>query len=123
LRFETTLAGAGVLALMKQAQARGFETRLIYVALKNAELNIQRVRERVASGGHFVPPDDVRRRYDRSLANASAAIRIADSSVLFDNSRLGHEKVLEAERGIVRWAVPNLPDWARRVLSDLHSLR
>jgi predicted ABC-type ATPase len=119
---ETTLAGAGVLALMKQAQARGFEIRLIYVALKNADLSIQRVRERAALGGHFVPPDDVRRRYDRSLANAPAAILIADSSVVFDNSRLGHRKILEAQRGVVLWTAPRLPDWVRRVLSDLESL-
>jgi hypothetical protein len=72
---ERTLAGAGILSLMKQAEARGFEIRLIFVALKNAELSIQRVRERSALGGHFVPSDDVRRRYTRGLPNAPAAIR------------------------------------------------
>ncbi len=118
---ETTLAGAGVLALMKQAKARRFEIRLMYVALKNADLSIQRVREGTALGGHFVPPDDVRRRYDRSLANAPAG----------DTYR-GFERCL---RQLATWSPQNLgsaarrrpleranlPDWTRRVLFDLES--
>lgn len=106
---------------MRQAKAQGFEVHFIFVALKNAELSIQRVRERSALGGHFVPSDDVRRRYIRSLTNAPTAIRIADSSLLFDNSLSGHRKIMEARHGVVLWAAPQLPDWARRVLSDLES--
>jgi hypothetical protein len=51
----------------------------------------------------------------------SEAIRIADLSVLLDNSELGYQKILEARRGVVLWTAPQLPDWARRVLSDLES--
>ena len=119
--IETTLAGAGVLTLMKQAKGRGFEINLIYVAVDDPERSVQRVRERVAQGGHSVPPEDVRRRYARSMGNVSEAIQIADASVLFDNSELRHEKILEAQRGIVLWTAPHLPGWARRVLSDLES--
>jgi predicted ABC-type ATPase len=103
------------------AKGRGFEINLIYVAVDNPERSVQRVRERVAQGGHFVSPEDVRRRYASSMANVSEAIRIADVSALFDNSELRHEKVLEAQRGVVLWAASCLPDWARRVLSDLES--
>jgi predicted ABC-type ATPase len=104
---------------MRQAKARGFTVVLVYVALKDAELNVQRVRERVAAGGHAVPAEDIRRRYERSLVNAAAATRIADSTVLFDNSREGCRKLAEVECGIVTWVAPELPDWARRVLSAL----
>lgn len=119
--IETTLAGAGVLALMKQAKEQGFEINLIYVAVDDPERSVQRVRERVAQGGHSVPPEDVRRRYARSMANVSEAIRIADVSALFDNSELRHEKVVEAQSGVVLWTAPSLPDWARRVLLALES--
>jgi predicted ABC-type ATPase len=121
--IETTLAGAGVLALMKQAKERGFDVNLIYVGVDDPERSVQRVRERVAQGGHFVPPEDVRRRYVRSMSNVCEAIRIADASVLFDNSELRHKKVLEGERGVVLWTAPELPEWARRVLSELESFK
>ena len=81
--IETTLAGSGVLTLMKQAKGRGFEINLIYIAVDDPERSVQRVRERVAQGGHSVPPEDVRRRYVRSMANVPEAIRIADVSALF----------------------------------------
>jgi predicted ABC-type ATPase len=117
--IETTLAGSGVLTLMKQAKAQGFDIRLIYVAVDGPERNIQRVRERVAAGGHFVPPEDVRRRYERSLANAHAAILIADFSIAFDNSEDHHRKIFEARDGLVTWSAPDLPAWALRVVADL----
>ena len=106
---------------MKQAKEQGFEINLIYVAVDDPERSVQRVRERVAQGGHSVPPEDVRRRYARSMANVSEAIRIADVSALFDNSELRHEKVVEAQSGVVLWTAPSLPDWARRVLLALES--
>lgn len=87
--------------------------------MKNPDLNIQRVYERVTSGGHFVPDEDVRRRYERSLSNAAPAIKLADLAVLFDNSGNHHRKVAEIANGRVIWQAPDLPEWARRVVADL----
>jgi predicted ABC-type ATPase len=52
---ESTLAGHGAISLMAWAKRAGYRTLLIYVALGEPELHIDRVRLRVAQGGHDIP--------------------------------------------------------------------
>jgi predicted ABC-type ATPase len=71
---------------MAAAKARQFEIYLIYVCLELVELNLARIQQRVAAGGHGIPEEDVRRRYRRSLQNLPSAIAQADIATLCDNS-------------------------------------
>ena len=50
--LETTLAGHGAITIMKEAKKAGYRIALVYVALKDPELHIERVRLRVSRGGH-----------------------------------------------------------------------
>ena len=50
--LESTLAGHGALSLMRAAKRAGYRTLLVYVALGDPELHIERVRLRVSQGGH-----------------------------------------------------------------------
>jgi predicted ABC-type ATPase len=109
--IETTLSSKQNLATLRLAKDSGFQVRLIYIALDAPEHNLRRVKERVASGGHNVPDEDVRRRYYRSLANAPEALRIAHEAVVYDNSGLRHEKVLELRGGSVTWHIDQKPKW------------
>lgn len=63
---ETTLSGQGYLQMMAAARTRGFEVVLIYIGTESVEINLGRIRNRVLAGGHDVPEEDVRRRYQRS---------------------------------------------------------
>ncbi|MGC1452901.1 MAG: hypothetical protein WA830_22960 [Candidatus Sulfotelmatobacter sp.] len=83
---EKTLAGKNYLRMMLDARRGGFEIVLVYVGTENVEVNLARIRNRVLAGGHDVPSEDVRRRYDRSFANLPIAIKRADHTILFDNS-------------------------------------
>jgi predicted ABC-type ATPase len=67
--FETTLAGRGHFKLIERLQGDGWRVELIYLALSNVEMSVQRVAERVAHGGHDVSLDVIRRRFPRSLHN------------------------------------------------------
>ena len=97
--LETTLAGEGPLRTIRTAKQQGFVINLIYIALDTPERNIDRVTERVARGGHDVPDEDVRRRYERSLANAPEAIRLADFANVFDNSGIDDYRLKPVESG------------------------
>ena len=110
---ETTLAGHGKLDLFREAKSRGYEIRLIFVGLDSPERCVSRVRNRAADGGHFVPDADVRRRFARSVANASQALRLADLAKFYDNSAEGHRLVLVAKHGVVVWQAEPLPEWVR----------
>jgi predicted ABC-type ATPase len=67
--FETTLAGRVYLRLMRRLQGLGWQVELIYLALPSVEMSKLRVAERVAHGGHNIPPKDIERRFARSLQN------------------------------------------------------
>jgi predicted ABC-type ATPase len=67
--FETTLAGRTVALQLERLRSAGYATHLIYLWLPSADYAVGRVRRRVALGGHSVPEDVVRRRYQASLKN------------------------------------------------------
>ena len=110
---ETTLSGKGTLELISGAKSRGYEIHLVLVWLDSPDRCMARVRDRAAKGGHYIPDADVRRRYERGLANVPAAIRSADLVKLYDNSGNGHCLVLLAENGTVVWRAVPMPEWVR----------
>lgn len=69
--------------------------RLTYVILNSPDLNVQRVRLRVAKGGHDVPEDKIRQRYAKSLEQLPWFFEHADRVFLYDNSAAEPVKMLE----------------------------
>jgi predicted ABC-type ATPase len=108
---ETTLSSPGRLTMIRKAKSCGFAVHLYFVALDSADRSITRVRSRAAQGGHFVPDEDVRRRYARSLANAAEALRMADIAHFYNNSERPARLVLEARNGVVVWRATPAPAW------------
>lgn len=71
---------------MATARAAGFKVELAFILLRSSDLHVARVRTRVAYGGHDIPTATILRRYDRTLANLPAAIRLADQVIIYDNT-------------------------------------
>ncbi|WP_342234415.1 zeta toxin family protein [Ralstonia sp. OTU4908] len=113
---ETTLTGKGELDLMRRASAQGYKVNLFFVGLDNAQLSAGRVAQRVRSGGHPVPLDDIFRRFDRSLANLSVALPMADRAFVLDNSGLRRQLLLSVENGRVKHFTKQLPAWAQTAI-------
>lgn len=66
---ETTLSGTYINKVAIKAKKSGFNVKIIYIFLDDAELCVERVRTRVIKGGHDVPTDDIVRRFYRSKDN------------------------------------------------------
>lgn len=66
---ETTLSGRSYLKLINRLKQKGWEVKLIYLALPNVEMSKMRVAERVKHGGHAIPNKAIERRFPRSLQN------------------------------------------------------
>lgn len=108
---ETTLSGNTYLRMMRRAKALGYLVVLTYIGTKEVEINMQRVRFRVAKGGHNVPEEDQRRRYPRSIANAAKALEIADEAIILDNSGTRYVKVAVKRVEGIEVFEP-VPEWA-----------
>jgi predicted ABC-type ATPase len=64
--LESTLSGRAQVALIHEAKAQGYRILLHYIVIGSATQAVARVALRVRLGGHHVPENDVRRRFDRS---------------------------------------------------------
>src|SRR5437899_739836 len=84
--FETTLGGHTISALLQQASAAGIEVRMWFVGLSSPELHIARVRARVARGGHDIPENKIRERYDRSRIHLVELMPRLTELRVYDNS-------------------------------------
>lgn len=86
--FETVLSTERNLNLLKRAKENGYFVRCIYVLTADPSINVIRVASRAASGGHSVPEDKIRSRYEKSLALIPELVKVADVMHIYDNSRL-----------------------------------
>jgi predicted ABC-type ATPase len=91
--FETVFSHEGKLDFMQEAVDAGYKVYLYFVSTESKEINVFRVQARKKKGGHDVPEDKIRSRYDRSMEFMFEASRIADQSYFFDNS--GEKKDLK----------------------------
>jgi predicted ABC-type ATPase len=88
--FETVMSSPDKVDFMAQARTHGFRTYLYFVATDDPEINVERVNNRVRSGGHPVPPEKIRERYYRSLHLLPQAIDQSSRAYVFDNSGTDH---------------------------------
>jgi predicted ABC-type ATPase len=69
MAFETTGASRSYASWLAGLKRAGYVVIVYYFWLPNADLAVARVAERVRRGGHFVPDETVRRRYENGLKN------------------------------------------------------
>ncbi len=105
--------------LIRGARELGYKTRVLFVCLETPDMNMARVRNRVARGGHSVPPGAIVARYDRSIASAVEAIHQAEQVLVFDNSVKGRGPRLIAHflNGELVSLRRKVPGWAERAFA------
>lgn len=125
--FETVMSTPEKVALMSQARRRGYEVHLVFVTTKDAEINVARVANRVALGGHDVPADAIRNRYESAMRLLPVAIEQATSVLVYDNSVNEGEAVLVAQKlrdsDLEIFSNAETPSWAIDRLQRDHSAR
>lgn len=93
--IETTLTTKSYVQLVKQAQKKGYKVNLLFFWLNSVELAKERVKQRVAEGGHNIPEDVIERRYTNGIKNLfDLFIPIVDCFSIYDNSN-GLELIME----------------------------
>nr|MDA3888343.1 zeta toxin family protein [Allgaiera sp.] len=110
---ETVFSHPSKLDIIETARRRGYLVVVMHVGVDSAELSVARVRGRREEGGHDVPEDKIRARYDRGHPLIRAAVLQADRGIVFDNSRLNAppRQMLVFDSGRLVQAAPILPHW------------
>jgi predicted ABC-type ATPase len=113
---ETVFSHPSKVALIDQAQEAGYYVAL-HVLMVPEDVTVARVAARVEHGGHSVPENKIRERYQRLWPLVAVAAAKAQSAAFWDNSTLdGPELVAELASGQLL-APPKWPCWTPDALT------
>jgi predicted ABC-type ATPase len=84
--FETVMSTERNLLLLEYAKRKGYDVQCVYVMTCNPDINVARVKARKSAGGHDVPEEKIRTRYQRALSLLPRLIGICDRILVIDNS-------------------------------------
>ncbi len=122
--LETTFSGNSEKQLINDAIAKGYDIYIVYVALSDPLLNVQRVRARVQNRGHFVDPAIIVRRYYKSIKQIAEVAPQAKALYLFDNSQTHYKRIASLRKSGARGEqniILNtpLPEWSKEIISKI----
>ena len=132
--FETTLGGNTITSLLIHAAENGLKVKLWYAGLESVELNLARVKARVAYGGHDIPEEDIRNRWDSSRRNLIKLLPHLYSLRLYDNSVEADPKQgkapqpglllhMEAGKVVGPEDLTGAPEWAKPIIAGTLPLK
>ena len=124
--MESTLGAATLPKLLIAAAGQGIDVHVWYAGLATPELHLARVHARVARGGHDIPEEAIRRRFEHSRLNLIMLLPVLASLRVYDNSAEADPAagkvpkpvlVLHMERGCIvnPQDLPHVPEWARPI--------
>jgi len=132
--FETTLGGNTITQLLLRAAREGLKVKIWYVGLESVELNLERVRARVAGGGHDIPEAAIRERWNTSRRNLIKLLPHLHALWLYDNSFNADpsQRVaprprlllhLDARKILAPEDLSGTPDWAKPIVAGALNLQ
>ncbi len=124
--FETTLGGSTITRLLLKAATEGLDVQIWYISLDSPERHIKRVKARVARGGHHIPEERIRARFESSRENLVKLIPVLSKLSIYDNSfeadpangtppqprlvlRMQHGRIVEPDAKHLK----EIPHWAK----------
>jgi predicted ABC-type ATPase len=134
--FETTLGGNTIPAMLESAAKQGFDVYVWFVGLSTPEQHIARVGARVAAGGHDIPEEKIRERWDSSRRNIIMLMPVLSELRVFDNSAERDpvtglipepRLLLHFRRGEIvaptRSVLAQTPEWAKAIVMQAIKLQ
>lgn len=128
--FETTLGGRTITHLLLHAAQSGMKVLILFAGLSSPDLHVRRVRKRVRAGGHDIPEEKIRERWQSSRQNLIELLPHVTEVRLFDNSEEGDpaESEARAPRLLLHWlrgaiiapdadALAKTPEWAKAIVA------
>lgn len=128
--FETTLGGNTMTAEIRKACAT-HDVIIWFCGLATPELHIERVKSRVTRGGHDIPENKIRERFDTARENLIRLMPHVLDLQVFDNSEeAGADgimpnpvRLLRVSGGRIVWPTDSAtlmatPEWARPLVEN-----
>ena len=109
--IETTLTTLSYQKTIEFAKTKGFSITLLFFWLNDVNLAIERVKTRVAEGGHNIPEEVIVRRYKKGILNLTKVfVNLCDYWLVIDNSSRPYAFIAEGNGELVT-IVYNKENW------------
>lgn len=118
---ETTLSGVKTLHTIKKARKLGYDIRMYYIAVSSAEECVKRIKNRVSKGGHDIPEETVKRRFENRFNDLLRVLRYCETTVFYDNEN-GFVRVGEYVNGKLFAIAENRPKWVDELANQMEKL-
>jgi predicted ABC-type ATPase len=102
------------LEVIRDARTAGYETKAVYLATEDPNLNLGRILIRVNNGGRFAPISRIANDFTQGLKQLPKVKKLTDDLILFDNTTHGRDarlvvhfrggKLVKLAREIPKWA-------------------
>ena len=109
---ETTLSGSRTLKTRKKARELDYFIRLYYIGVNSADESIKRIKNRVEKGGHDIPEQDVKRRYNKRFEDLANILPYCNEVKLYDNEN-GFVEKAEYRNGELLTKNKDVPEWIK----------
>ena len=109
---ETTLSGSRILKTIKRARELDYFIRLYYVGVNSADESMKRIRNRVEKGGHDIPEQDVKRRYNKRFEDLVNILPYCNEVKFYDNEN-GFVEKAEYKNGELITKSKSIPEWIK----------
>jgi len=130
--FESTLGGSTITRMLLDAAAQSFDIYVWFIGLSSPEQHIERVRARVAAGGHDISDAQIRKRWFSARRNLLALMPVVKELIVYDNSaeRDPATGLLPDPRPLLHWSrddgivapplqnLADTPDWAKPIVAQ-----
>ena len=111
---ETTLSGVRTLKTIQRAIELDYRIRLYYIGVNSCEESMLRIANRVRKGGHDIPSEDVKRRYEKRFSDLTTILPYCSEVEFWDNEN-GFVNVGEYKNGSLVVYGNELPQWLRKL--------
>ncbi len=115
---ETTLSGNKTAQTCKKAKELDYFIRLYYIGLNTESESIERIKNRVEKGGHNIPLETVKARFQNRFESLKKVLPYCDEAVFFDNYN-GFKQVAEYKNGELIITVANPPQWLLQMKEEI----
>jgi predicted ABC-type ATPase len=96
--WETTMSGRSAAGWLREAKAAGFTLKCYFIWVRQPEITLTRIRQRVVEGGHDIPEAVSRRRFFKTIENFFEMYRpLFDVWKLYEND-LPEPRLLAVEK-------------------------
>ena len=120
--IETNLADNRTYDWLRSIQKTGYELVLYFLSTTDLEINLGRIENRVAKGGHDVAKSIVTTRYHQSHSYLKTSLRIFSEVSLIENSLVTPELQVKIENGNITYRAESISDWVKDIISVFERL-